>query len=116
MLNLLIRLVLTAIAIVIAGFLLKSGVQISDYLAAIFVAAFLAILNSTIRPILVILTIPITLFTFGLFLLVINALMVMIAAHFIDGFHVENFWWALAFSLILSLINGVFSELADKRN
>jgi putative membrane protein len=116
MLNLLIRLVLTAIAIIIAGFLLKSGVQISDYLAAVFVAAFLAILNSTIRPILVILTIPITLFTFGLFLLVINALMVMIAAYFIDGFHVENFWWALAFSLILSLINGVFSELADKKN
>jgi putative membrane protein len=115
MLNLFIRLVISAIAIIIAAYLL-SGVSVEDYLAAIIVAAFLAILNSTIRPLLIILTIPITIFTLGLFLLVINALMVMIAAYFLDSFVVENFWWALAFSLILSILNGLFSGMANKEN
>lgn len=113
MLNLLIRLVISAIAIVIAAFLL-SGVSVEDYWAALIVAAFLAILNSTVRPILIILTIPVTIFTLGLFLLLINALMVMIAAYFIDSFIVVNFWWALAFSLILSILNGLFSGMAKK--
>ena len=113
MLNLLIRIVISAIAIVIAAFLL-SGVSVEDYWAALIVAAFLAILNSTVRPILIILTIPVTIFTLGLFLLVINALMVMIAAYFIDSFIVVNFWWALAFSLILSILNGLFSGMAKK--
>ena len=115
MVNLLIRLVISAIAIIISSFLL-SGVAVEDYLAALIVAAFLAILNSTVRPLLIVLTIPVTIFTLGLFLLVINALMVMIAAYFIDSFVVVNFWWALAFSLILSVLNGLFSGMVNKDN
>jgi putative membrane protein len=64
-------------------------------------------LNITIKPILIILTIPITLLTLGLFLLVINAILILIAAWIVPGFHVDGFWWALLFGLILALINSL---------
>src|SRR5690606_4397439 len=67
----------------------------------------LALLNLTVKPILIFLTIPITVFTLGLFLLVINAVIVLIAAEIVPGFVVDGFWWALLFSLILSLINSL---------
>jgi putative membrane protein len=110
MINLLIRLLLSAVGIVIAAALLKSGVHVENYGTAFIAAAVLALLNSTLRPILVILTIPVTVITLGLFLLVINALMVMLASALIDGFYVDNFWYALFFGLIVSVINSIFNS------
>jgi putative membrane protein len=65
-------------------------------------------LNLFVKPILIILTLPITIFTFGLFLFVINALIILLAAKFVNGFRVDGFWWALLFSLLLSVLTSFF--------
>jgi putative membrane protein len=75
------------------------------------VALMLALINTVIRPVLIVLTIPITLITFGLFLLVINALMIELADWLVPGFEVHGFWWALLFSLVVSVFNSLFSDL-----
>jgi putative membrane protein len=75
------------------------------------VALSLAILNQFIKPLLVILTIPATLITFGLFLLVINALIILLADWMVLGFNVHGFWWALIFSFVLTFIKSVFNAL-----
>jgi putative membrane protein len=90
--------------VLIADFLL-SGVHIKDILTSVLVAFVLAILNNFLKPILIVLTIPITIFTFGFFLLVINALMAMLATKIVPGFFIEGFWWAVGFSLIISFLN-----------
>lgn len=104
------QLVVSALAVVIASFLFK-GVQVDSVFTAIAVAAVLALLNALVKPILVILTIPITIVTLGLFLLVINAAMIMLASEIVPGFHVSGFWTAFFFSIILALINSVFNAL-----
>ncbi len=65
----------------------------------------LSILNVVLRPVLILLTIPVTILTLGLFLLVINAVIILLTDWMIDGFEVRNFWWAILFSLIVSLVN-----------
>lgn len=107
-----VRLFFTWIAIIIASYVLK-GIHVSDFVSALIAAAVLALLNTFVKPLLVILTIPITLLTLGLFLLVINALIVMMGAHLVPGFAVDSFWWALGFSLLVSLIVSLL-ETMDK--
>lgn len=104
--NLLFRIIITSVSAVIAAWILP-GVKIDDFLVAIVLAFVLALLNGILKPILIFLTIPITLFTFGLFLLVINAAMIMLAGHFVNGFHVDGFWYALLFSIFLSFISAL---------
>ncbi len=108
--GILIRLLITSLAAFAAAYLLP-GVHIDHYSTAILLAVVLALLNIIVKPILIILTLPITVITLGLFLLVINAVIILIAGHFIGGFHVDGFWWALLFSILLSLISGVLSRL-----
>jgi putative membrane protein len=103
------KILLGGISVLIADFLL-SGVSIDTWITGFLLAAVIILINFTLKPIMIILTLPITLITFGLFLLVINACVILLAAYFIPGFSVENFWWALGFSLVLSLINGVFGN------
>src|ERR1044071_3367146 len=86
---------------------MDSGVHIKNFWAAIVLAVVLAILNAIVKPILIVLTLPFTLVTFGLFLFVINAAIILIADNFIDGFRVDGFWWALLFSLLLSIVTSV---------
>ncbi|MFM8832248.1 MAG: phage holin family protein [Cytophagales bacterium] len=72
--------------------------------------------NVIIKPILIVLTIPITVVTLGLFLLVINAIIILMADYFVPGFSVNGFWWALAFSLIMSIFNSIINDiLKDKK-
>lgn len=104
--GILIQLVVGALAVFITSYILP-GVGVDSYITAIIVAALIALLNITIKPLLIILTIPITILTLGLFLLVINALIILIAAELIPGFAVDGFWWALLFSFILSIINSL---------
>ena len=111
--NFLTKLLLSAISVIIASYLLP-GVIVESFWSALIVAAFLAILNVTLKPILIVLTIPITFITLGLFLLVINALMILLADQVIPGFRVEGFWWAIGFSLILSILTSVFDDLLGK--
>ena len=83
------------------------GVQVSSWLSALVLVIVIILLNFTIKPLLILLTLPLSLLTFGLFLLVINALVVLIAAELTPGFMVDGFWWAMAFALILSVINSM---------
>jgi len=105
--NVLVQLVVAGLAVIITSYLLP-GVIVDSFWIAIVIAVVISLLNYTIKPILIILTIPITIFTLGLFLLVINALIILLAAEIVPGFEVNGFWWALFFSLILSIINAVF--------
>src|ERR1043165_6036613 len=100
------QLVVSALAVIVTSFILP-GVHLEGVLTAILVAAVLAFMNAIVKPILVFLTIPITLVTLGFFLLVINAVIILITSSIVPGFKVDNFWWALLFSLLLSLINGL---------
>ncbi len=84
-----------------------SGVEIKNFWSAIWVAAGLSIANILVKPILVVLSIPFIAITFGLFVLVINTLLVMLVDKFVDGFKIKNFGWAFAFSFIVSIISSV---------
>lgn len=112
--NWIIRFLLSGLAIVLTAYLLP-GVDVKDYWTALFVAFILSLVNIFVKPILIILTIPITLLSLGLFLLVINALMILLADYFVDGFTVDGFWWAFLFSVILSLFNSLFTDLASNK-
>ena len=101
--NFLIRLLITWIGVILSSYLLP-GVHIRSFTSALWVALVLALLNIFLKPLLIILTIPVTIITFGLFLLVINAVLILIADELISGFFVESFWWAFLFSIILSII------------
>lgn len=112
--NWIIRLLLNGLAVVLAAYLLPH-VTVDSYGTALIVALVLAIVNVLVKPVLVILTIPITILTLGLFLLVINAALILFVDNLIRGFEVDGFWWALLFSLILSIFNSLFDDLAGKR-
>lgn len=103
----LIKILIGGISVLISDWLL-SGVFVSDWLAGFLLAAVIILINITLKPIMVIITFPITLLTFGLFLLVINALVILMAAELIPGFQVDGFWWAMGFAVCLSVINGIF--------
>lgn len=108
-----IRVLLTALAVVLLAKLLP-GVAVEGYVSAIIVAVVIALLRFIVKPILVVLTIPITIVTLGLFLLVINAIIILLADYFISDFAVDGFWWALIFSLLLSFVQSILFKLLDK--
>ncbi len=105
-----IKVLVSSFAVVIATYLLP-GVVIDGFTTAIIVAFVLAILNAFLKPIIVLLTIPVTILTFGIFLLFINAFLIMITAHFVNGFMVNGFGWAFLFSIILSIIISLLERL-----
>lgn len=105
--RIILRLLVYTCAVLFTAWLLP-GVHVENFATAVMVAIALAILNTFIRPVLVFLTIPVTIFTLGLFLLVINALIIMLIGKIVPGFIVEGFWWALLFSVILSIIASLF--------
>ncbi|OQY02298.1 MAG: hypothetical protein B6I20_07080 [Bacteroidetes bacterium 4572_117] len=104
-----VNLIITTIAVVVAAYLIP-GISVDSFMTAIIVAIALAILNALIKPILTILTIPITILSLGLFLLVINAAMVSLAGWMVSGFVVDGFWSALFFSIIVSIVGFFFKE------
>ncbi len=107
----------TAVAVLFAAYIL-GGVEIDNTVTALIVGVVLGLLNSFIKPILIILTIPITIFTLGLFLLVINIIIVKIAASLVPGFTVDGWFAALLFSLVVSFVTSIIEALigtdADK--
>jgi putative membrane protein len=104
--DLLRNLLITTISIFAVSYILP-GIQIESIWTAVILAVVLAVLNVTLKPFLILITIPITIITLGLFLLVINVLVLYVAAALIDGFHIAGFWWALAFSFLVSFVNSV---------
>jgi len=107
------KVLLTAVAVVVLAKFLP-GIGIDGYTSALIVAVVLSLLNLLVRPLLVLFTLPVTILTLGLFLLVINASIILLADYFIDGFWVDNFWWALIFSLLLSLLQSILFSILKK--
>ena len=112
--NGLIRFLLSGLAVLLTAYILP-GVHVEHYGYALLAAIIISIANIILKPILIVLTIPITIITLGLFLLVINALIILLAESLVPGFSVDGFWWALLFSLILSIFNSMFSEMTQSK-
>jgi len=108
--NIILRFLLNGLAVLTTAYLLP-GVDVLDYQTALITALVLSIANVIIKPLLILFTIPITVFTLGLFLLVINAVIILLVDHFVDGFSVDGFWWALGFSLIMSIFNSIINDI-----
>lgn len=109
----LIKLLVSTIAVMFGVYLL-GGVHLipaDNFTSALMLAMVLGMLNSLLRPLLILLTLPATVFSFGLFILVINAAMILLADRLLDSFRVESFWWALAFSLIVSSLSSLIEAL-----
>lgn len=107
--NLLIKLLISTILIIVISHFLN--IRVDNFAAAIITAVVLSLLNTFIKPILVFLTIPVTFFTLGLFLLVINTIMVLVTDYFVDGFKVPGFFAAFLFSIILSVGQSVLNKI-----
>ena len=101
------RLLIYTCAVLITAWLLP-GVTVDKFTTALMIAIALAIINTFVRPVLIFLTIPVTIVTLGFFLLVINALIIILISRIVPGFEVNGFWWALLFSVILSIIAAIF--------
>lgn len=108
------NLFISALAVFLADYLLP-GVQVSGLASIVIVAIVLGIVNTFLKPILIFFTLPLTLITLGLFTLVINAALVLLVAWLVPDFYVQNFWWALAFSLVLTLVNMFLHTLTKAR-
>jgi putative membrane protein len=106
------KLLLTAVAVIFCARLIP-GVQVNGFFTAVVVAIALALLNTFLKPILVFLTFPITIITLGLFYLVINVIIIYIAARLIDGFSVSGFLPALLFSFGISIVSSILSAIFD---
>lgn len=104
------RLLLSALAVVLLANILP-GVDVASYWIAILVALVLSLLNFLVKPLLIIFTLPITILTLGLFLLIINAVIILLADWLVGGFSVNGIWWALLFSLLLSFFQSILFSL-----
>lgn len=92
-----------------------SGIHVDGFFTAVIVTVVLSLLNTFIKPLLILLTIPITLLTLGLFLLFINAVIIYFTDMLISGFKVDSLWWAIGFSIILSFVNSSINIQVGKR-
>ncbi len=112
--NLLIRWFLFALVIMLIGWILP-GISVSGIVSALIVTVVIALINIFIRPLVEFIALPINFLTLGLFGLVINALLFMLAGFFVPGIEIANFWWALLGSLILSLFTGGIDSITDTK-
>ncbi len=108
--KLIVKFVLSAIAVMLISKLLP-GVTVIDYFTAFLVAVVLAVLNLFVRPLLILLTLPATILTLGLFLLVINGLIILLVDHLISGFTVSSIWTAMLFSILLTILQSIFHSV-----
>lgn len=111
--KLILKLLLTAVAVLVLAEILP-GVQVAGYGSAVIVAIVLALLRLIVKPILIILTLPITIITFGIFLLFINAIIILMASYLLGSFHVATIWWALLFSLLLAFFQAMLFSLIQE--
>ena len=111
---LLLKWLIMAVSIVVASYVLP-GVRLSGFFAALWVAFFLGIVNVLIKPILILVTLPINILTLGLFTFVINAVLILFASSVIKGFEVSGFWSAMFFSIILAIVNYILSHVVGTR-
>ncbi|HOP60236.1 MAG TPA: phage holin family protein [Candidatus Saccharicenans sp.] len=105
-----VRLIINMVAVLIISYLFPKIIRVDGFLAALVAAFLLGIVNSIIKPILVLLTLPITVLTLGLFLLVINGLMLWLVSALVKGFYVNGFWGAVLGSILISLVSWVLTR------
>ncbi|MDG1528955.1 MAG: phage holin family protein [Polaribacter sp.] len=110
----LLKVLLTAVAVFVLAAILP-GVEIANYVTAVWVAFAIAVLNMFVRPLLIFFTLPATIVTLGLFLFVINALIILLAAHLVGGFLVSSFFSALLFSVLLSIFRSTLFKLIKEK-
>jgi putative membrane protein len=106
------QIIISSLAIYFTAWLLP-GIEIKSYPSAILVAIVLGLLNVFLKPVLQFLSFPLTIVTFGLFLLVINALIILLTSTIIGSFRVENFWWALLFSIIVTVVTEIMEGVVN---
>lgn len=111
----LLKLLVSSLAVFFGAYILN-GVYLDGFPTAILVALLMGFLNAFLKPILIILTIPITLITFGLFLLVINAVIILLADYALSGFTVNSFFTAVVFSVIVSVITWILEAIANPKS
>ena len=111
----LVRWILLALAVLLVGWMLP-GISISGILAALILVVVIALINAFLRPIINFLTLPVNVLTLGLFGLIINALLFMLAGFLVSGVEVGNFWWALLASLILSLLGAGIDTITNRED
>lgn len=110
--NFIIKTLIIAGAVILASYFLP-GVSVDRFRTALLVALVLSFLNYFVKPILIILTLPITIITLGLFLFIVNALIIVFAGKLVTGFHVNSIGWALLFSLLLSLFTYILESIIE---
>lgn len=109
--GIILSILISSVAVYFTAWLLP-GISVKGFGSAILVAIVLGILNAIVKPVLQFLSFPITVLTLGLFLLVINTLIILLASWIMgNNFHVENFWWALLFSIIVSIVSSVLGAI-----
>jgi len=111
--RLLINWMITTVAILITAYFLP-GVMVRNLTAAVVTALVLGLINAIIRPILIVLTLPLTIVTLGLFIFILNALLVLLTGAIVPGFDVRNFWWALLFSLVFSVVSFILHRVVPR--
>ena len=107
--SLLLNWFLSALAVLVASYVLP-GVHVSGLFAALVVVVVLGLINLVVKPLLLLLTLPVNILTLGLFTFVINAALILLASKIVEGFAVDGFGWALLFSVVLSLVNAVLRQ------
>ena len=113
--NFIVKILITGLLVLLGAYMLP-GVVVDGFATALLVALVLAVLNALVKPVLIVLTIPVTIITLGLFLLVINAIIILLTDYLVPGFDVAGFWWALIYSLLLSALMYVAESITGTRD
>jgi len=113
--NFLIKILISTLAVLVCAYVLPWA-EVDSFWSAVIVALGLAFLNRYVKPLMVLLTIPATILTLGIFLLVINSVIILIVDYFVSGFDVGGFWGALFFSLALSFVSGILESFDKKKD
>lgn len=111
--NLILRIILTAVLVMLIAHFMP-GVSVDGFVTSLIVAVVLGLLNLFVKPILVLFTLPVTIFTLGLFLLVINAIVILLCDEIVGGFDVSSFWTALIFSILLSVFQSIIFSFSKE--
>ena len=109
--NFIARTLITAAAILLTSYVLHTGVIIDRFRTALVVALVLSVLNFFVKPLLILITLPVTILTLGLFLFIVNAIIILLASNLVSGFRVKSLGWALVFSLLLSLFTYLLESI-----
>lgn len=113
--SVLVRIGINALALLAAAYLI-GGVHVQGFEAALVAALVLGLVNVTLRPVLIVLTIPVNIMTLGLFTFVINALMLLLVSRVVSGFEISGFWPALLTALFLSIVSSLLSGMTGARS